>query len=226
MSKEYFSHDYNARSDPKLARVLMKLGTDGLGIYWCLIEMLYEQNGYISLDHIETIAFELHQQCNCITSVLKDFDLFKFQDDKFYSESVLKRLNIRADKSEKTRSAALKRWSDYADAKQTQSKSNAIKGNNSKVNKRKGKSVFVPPTLEQVKEYFAENGYREEIAIKAFNSYSVANWHDSKNNPISNWKQKMINVWFREEHRLPPEKPITGFRGLNIKELEGVVGKK
>jgi hypothetical protein len=98
--------------------------------------MLYEQNGYISLDHLETIAFELHQECKRITSVLKDFDLFKFEGDKFYSESVLKRIEIRADKSKKASSAAHTRWTIYADALQTQCKGNAIKVNKRKVNKK------------------------------------------------------------------------------------------
>ena len=132
MNKEYFSHDYNARSDPKLRNLLMKKGTDGIGIYWCIIEMLYEQNGYIPLNSIDAIAFELHQQCDCITSVLKDFDLFRFQDENIYSESVLKRLQIRAEKSKKTSTAALIRWSNDANAKRLQCKSNAIKGKKKK----------------------------------------------------------------------------------------------
>jgi len=33
--------------------------------------------------------------------------------------------------------------------------------------------VFVPPTLEQVKEYFTLKDYKEEIAIKAFNYYEA-----------------------------------------------------
>ena len=45
MAKEsfYFSHDYGSRNDPKLVKVLMKLKQEGKGVYWDLIEMLYEQ---------------------------------------------------------------------------------------------------------------------------------------------------------------------------------------
>lgn len=63
MSKEYFSHDYNARSDPKLRKLLMKEGIEGIGVYWCIIEMLYEQEGILPLSECEAIAFELHTQC-------------------------------------------------------------------------------------------------------------------------------------------------------------------
>jgi hypothetical protein len=67
--------------------------------------------------------------------------------------------------------------------------------------KRKRKP-FKKPTIEEVRKYFHENGYKDEIAIKAFNSYDTANWFDSKGDPILSWKQKMINVWFRDEHKI------------------------
>ncbi|MCJ7447948.1 MAG: DUF4373 domain-containing protein [Bacteroidales bacterium] len=139
MNKEtfYFSHDYNARSDPKLVRLVMNEGMIGLGIYWSVIEMLYEQNGYIELKNIENIAFELHSECDRITNVLKNHDLFKFKDNKFYSDSVLRRLKIRNAKSAKTKQSALKRWypERYKDAivLPSQSESNAIKVKENKV---------------------------------------------------------------------------------------------
>jgi len=68
-------------------------------------------------------------------------------------------------------------------------------------NKRK-KKVFVPPLIEEVKDYFKENGYEELLAIKFFNSYNVADWVDSKGNKIRNWKQKAIQVWFKDEYKI------------------------
>jgi len=61
---------------------------------------------------------------------------------------------------------------------------------------------FIAPVLDDVKNYFKENGYKEETAIKFFQSYSVANWFDSKGNKVKNWKQKAINVWFKDENKL------------------------
>lgn len=69
-----------------------------------------------------------------------------------------------------------------------------------KEGERKSKE-FIPPTIEEVKTYFKENKYKEEAAIKMFNSYSVANWIDSKGNPVKNWKQKAINVWFTDQNK-------------------------
>ncbi|MFP4017947.1 MAG: hypothetical protein ACLFUH_01750 [Bacteroidales bacterium] len=68
------------------------------------------------------------------------------------------------------------------------------------------KKPFHPPSKEDIKEYFKENGYDPEIGEKAFNYYDSANWHDSKGNKIKNWKQKMQGVWFREEHKISKKK--------------------
>lgn len=67
---------------------------------------------------------------------------------------------------------------------------------------KKDKNIFIAPVLDEVKNYFKENGYKEETAIKFFQSYSVANWVDSKGNKVKNWKQKAINVWFKDENKL------------------------
>lgn len=70
-----------------------------------------------------------------------------------------------------------------------------------KTNKRKQKN-FIPPTLEQVKKYFADNGYLTSIAERAFNYYASAEWFDSEGKPVRNWKQKMIMIWFKDEYKV------------------------
>jgi len=75
-------------------------------------------------------------------------------------------------------------------------------GNGNKKKESEEKTKFIPPTLEEVKKYFAEKGYKDSIAVRAFESYNVAGWVDSKGQKILNWKQKMINVWFRDEHKI------------------------
>ncbi len=64
------------------------------------------------------------------------------------------------------------------------------------------KKKFTPPSLDEVKVYFKENGYKEDSAIKAYNFYSTADWHDTQGRSVKNWKQKMIGVWFKEENKI------------------------
>ena len=70
------------------------------------------------------------------------------------------------------------------------------------VKKGKYKPSFVPPTLYEVKDYFKKEGYKEEIAIRAFNHYDKGNWTDSKGNAVKNWKQKIYTNWMKPEHKI------------------------
>lgn len=63
---------------------------------------------------------------------------------------------------------------------------------------------FVPPSQIEVVDYFNQNGYSNESAIKAFNYYETGNWKDGKGNQVKNWKQKMQSVWFKEDNKIKP----------------------
>jgi len=136
--KEYFSHDYNARNDTKLVKLFMKLGLEGIGAYWCIIEMLYEEGGYLLRNEYERIAFELRTDYNVIKKIVEELDLFVFDDEKFWSETALSRLNQRMEKSQKARESVEKRWKKYernTNVKQSKNDSNTSKGKESKVKK-------------------------------------------------------------------------------------------
>lgn len=66
---------------------------------------------------------------------------------------------------------------------------------------KKVKKKFLPPSLLEFENYFKENGFSKELAGRAWKGYHEAEWHDSRDNPIKNWKQKCQNVWFREENK-------------------------
>ena len=106
----YFQHDYNARNDPKLQDVLIDLGIEGIGVFWCIIEQVYEQGGTLPIRSCKSIAFALHVDCNVVERLVHDYGLFKNDGEKMWSESVLNRLNRRKDISDKRKLAALARW--------------------------------------------------------------------------------------------------------------------
>lgn len=57
--------------------------------------------------------------------------------------------------------------------------------------KKSIKKEFQPPTLEEVKSWFIENGSTAEAGAKAWQYYTDGNWNDSKGQPVKNWRQKM-----------------------------------
>jgi len=70
---------------------------------------------------------------------------------------------------------------------------------------KKSKSSSVPPSLEEVKLYFKEKGYREDVAIRAFEYYSSNDWKDKNDSPVKNWRLKM-HVWFKDSAKIQDEK--------------------
>jgi hypothetical protein len=217
MNTFYFSHDYTARSDIKIKKLIATQGMLGYGIYWSLVEDLYHNNNKLE-DNPALLAYDYRCTTELIKSVINDFDLFIVKDGYVSSNSIQKRLDERNDKVTKAKQSASKRWENKAknadnietqcdsdaNAMRTQCDGNAIKESKvkeSKVNKRKLKEevVFIPPILNDVLLYFDENGYSKEAATKAFNYYTNLGWKNSKGNQVINWKNTMQN-WFTPEN--------------------------
>ena len=106
----YFQHDFYARQDPKLVNLMMRHGMAGIGIFWCVAEMLYEQGGRLDMGTIDSIAFSLHTESSLVEAVIKDFELFHHNDDVFWSESIDKRIGRQEDIRKKRIDAVKKRW--------------------------------------------------------------------------------------------------------------------
>lgn len=121
----FFSHDYNARQDPKMQEVLMDYGVAGIGIYWCIVEQLYEQGGRMALASIKAIAFALHVAQDDVRSIVMNYGLFDNDGTEFWSPSVTRRLEERMLKVEKCKKSAERRWKKDANAMQTHNEANA-----------------------------------------------------------------------------------------------------
>ena len=111
MNKEtyYFSHDYNARNDHKIKRLISKHGYLGYGLFWAIIEDLYQNNNNIQLDY-ETLSYDYRADETTLKSIILDFDLFVIENNSFGSISIQNRLDKRNEKSKTARDNAKKRW--------------------------------------------------------------------------------------------------------------------
>lgn len=68
-------------------------------------------------------------------------------------------------------------------------------------NKKRRRKPFKKPTINDVRKFFDENGYDPDFGETRWHYYNDANWFDAHGNPVLNWKQKMRNVWFKDEHK-------------------------
>jgi hypothetical protein len=135
----YFSHDFNARNDIKIKKLIAKHGYLGYGLFWAIIEELYNNTNVLPNDY-ECIAFDLRTDANVIKSIVNDFDLFEIDNESFGSLSIERRLNERNEKSKKARESVLKRWNkskEDTNVLQTYNDSNTIKERKGKENKEK-----------------------------------------------------------------------------------------
>lgn len=104
MQKAYwFTHDCNAKDDYKCMMLIDELGLEGYGIYWVLIETLREQKNYkYPLKLLGSLARKYNTTAPKVEVVVKNYDLFKIENDEFFlSESLCKRMQKFDEKREK-----------------------------------------------------------------------------------------------------------------------------
>jgi hypothetical protein len=157
MSKEayYFSHDSNARHDPKILALRSDYNIQGYGIYWVVIEMLREQENF-KLPKKEYIYNAIAMQVQCkdfandnakqfVLDCINKYELLEENETHFWSNSLLKRMDKKNELSEKRRQSARARWDKTNDTNDSQESinSNAMQKNANAMQSdaRKGKEI-------------------------------------------------------------------------------------
>jgi len=160
--KEYFSHDADASSDEKCVKLIIRHGNEGYGVFWRVIERLRQSSDYTLGAEYNELAYTLRCNAVLVKSVVEDFGLFSFAKDangkRFYSESLMRRMQRMDEISARRKQAAHSRW----DVKNANAPENVCKCNanaykfdanamqmhtNSDANKRKGNErKESPPT--------------------------------------------------------------------------------
>jgi uncharacterized protein YdaU (DUF1376 family) len=138
---------------------------------------------------------------------------FEETESGFYNIRLMEVMGARNAKSNNLSLAVKKVWEERKNA--IPLKSDAIPmqlHKNSKGKAKKNDAIPMETVNEnEVIDYFILNGYKKEVAIRAFNYYNEANWHDASGKKVLNWKQKMQSVWFKPENKVQEvkvDKPI------------------
>ena len=119
MRAPYFSHDEDARNDPKVTKLRTKFGMEGYGCYFALLEMFSTESSHrldYSQEQFEAIAYDLHCTLDIREFIDKCLEIGLLQTDgeTFWSEAFNRRLeaaSVKAQRrSEKSQKAANARW--------------------------------------------------------------------------------------------------------------------
>ena len=108
MSKEYFPHDYAARLS--LRGIRKDYGMAGVGFYWCFVEILHEEGGYVKESDLDDIAYDLQADPEMCSAIVHNYGLFSVKKGRVHSDRVLRNIKKRADVSAARRRAAAGRW--------------------------------------------------------------------------------------------------------------------
>lgn len=142
-NSNYFSHDGNASQDPKIMELLMIHKLEWYWLYWRIIEMLFNADWYkLECSKCQAIAYQLHLSFEAFDKIFKfmvNIWLLKEKDWQFWSDSLLKRMELK----EEIRKKRIEAWRQWWINKSKQNVANAkqIASNKIKLNKIKLKEI-------------------------------------------------------------------------------------
>jgi uncharacterized phage protein (TIGR02220 family) len=202
MSKEayYFSHDANARHDPKILALRSEFGIEGYGIYWVVVEMLREQDEFkLPLKEYIFNAIAMQVQSNAyakehakefVDFCINECDLFDSDGTHFWSNSLLKRMDKKDALSKKRSEAAKARWEKSNNTKGSVNVDDAnamqMHANAMQTDARKGKEIKEKEIKEkdnipfsEIIEYLnAAAGTKYKASGKKTQDFIKARWNE------------------------------------------------
>lgn len=111
IKKHWFKHDFYTCNDQKMQKLDFKYPVVGYGIFFKIIELLYQNDGEIQYD-LDFISFTVNYDKEIVKSVINDFGLFSILDkDRLMNARVFEAIKEITEKSNKARANALKRYS-------------------------------------------------------------------------------------------------------------------
>ena len=213
MKSYYFSHDCNAQHDPKVTKLLVKMGWEGYGLFWALVERLSSESDYKMKKEYDCIAYALRTDEERIKSLIEDYDLFTIEGEYFYSERLNRGMELRDEKSEKARQSVQKRWDkakkDDTNVIRPKYERNTIKGKESILNKSILKNKeSKKKNLEVRKQEFSSSVHKYSEISKNMRNDFISYWTET------NHKGKKMR--WEMERTFEPKRRLTTWKNNNF----------
>lgn len=203
----YFSHDSNARTDPKILAMFSDYGVAGYGRWWILIEILREHENYM-IKHSKctwkALAMQMQYSADEVQKFINDCineyellkEIKKNNDTYFYSESLMRRMGKLDDIKEKRVLAANARWKNKKENMQNDANELEMQ-----CNSMQSKPTYLPskPTKEinkNISEKFSDDSI-QIILAKKLHELILVNDPKAKEPNLQNWAKdidKMIRI--------------------------------
>lgn len=175
MAKEayYFSHDCNARNDPKTAALRNIYKSEGYGWYWIIIETMGEQEDY-KLKHcawvMNGLAMAMLTDAITVEKFVDDcintFELFRSDGKYFWSDSLIRRMTkkeeLRNKRSEAGKKGAQKVWENSKNEATPKQCHNNDKAKDDKGKEKKGKENIYIVDFEKWWKHYPKKAGKEQ----------------------------------------------------------------
>lgn len=201
--KYYFSHDSNARRDPKMIPIIHEFGSTGYGMFWILIEILREQSDY-KIDITKSyMILSLSTEMRVTTDEVSKFidkcienQLIETDGIYVWSNSLCKRMEIYEAKKKRYSDMGKKRWSSNNKLQEPETKTTDDPQEKSDVFsfrkalieigvskdtadawlevRRKKKAVNTKLAFERIHSQIRKSGYDAEFCIR---TAAEKSWH-------------------------------------------------
>jgi hypothetical protein len=112
----YFSHDGNAYNDVKIQYLIADLGMEGYGIFWYIIERLFDAGGILPLRIVKILSNQINISEAKLNQIINDYELFEITTDSFYSKRLMKHFESREKLSNSGKKGASIKWGGYSQA--------------------------------------------------------------------------------------------------------------
>jgi len=225
----WFSHDSDAKDDPKCMKLIDQLGLEGYGIYWILIETLRNQPEYkYPLEMLSILGRRYNTSGEKMKVVVLSFGLFSIENDElFFSLSLMDRMlsldMYRQKKSEAGKKSAMAKAQKALLQVNTVATDVQQRCNTSQLEekRREEKSIVeknredkkinktIPPSFEILSAYCSERkSHIDPAAFFAF--YESKGWMIGKER-MKDW-QAAVRTWEQRTPRtaapVPGEDPV------------------
>ena len=189
----------------------MAFGYEGLGLFYTALEKFAQQEKPVKTSVLKK-QLNIGKKLEKCWSFMETIGLISSNNGESFNKQLLKYSENYKIKKEKT-AERLKQWRENQQVTENETHFKQVRNTSkvkiSKVNRSKVKvDEIINPTLEDVLNYFDENGYSREVANKAYHYYNNLGWKNSKGNQVVNWKNTMLNNWFKDENKKKVQAPI------------------
>lgn len=248
----YFSHDSNAKDDPKCIMLIEQLGLEGYGIFWVLIETLRDQPEHkYPLNLIPAIARRFNTTTEKMNVVVNNYGLFIIENKEFfYSKSLNERMLLVDQRREQTSLAGQKgmktRWGNagitalnngvitallQTDNSVITKKGKERKGKEKKLKESKAKSTYaenVTMTPIEYEKLIEEHGQTKTTElIEILNNYKASSGRQYKSDyaTMFSWVIKRYEEDKQKAGQIKGKKSSTQLLIDKIKKMEDENGQ-